>query len=57
MVHYVREKDVALFVDLAKQNRPHDANDLSMRVLAPAYIISELKQAFRLAPSSFSLSW
>ncbi len=39
MMHYVREKDVALFVDLAKQERPHDPNDLSMRVLVPAYIL------------------
>ncbi len=53
MVHYVREKDVALFVDLAKQQRPHDSNDLSMRVLAPAYILSELKAGFQIGAILF----
>jgi flagellar biosynthesis protein FliP len=53
MVHYVREKDVALFVDLAKQQRPHDPNDLSMRVLVPAYILSELKAGFQIGAILF----
>jgi len=53
MVHYVREKDVALFVDLAKEQRPHDPNDLSMRVLAPAYILSELKAGFQIGAILF----
>jgi flagellar biosynthesis protein FliP len=53
MVHYVREKDVALFVDLAKQQRPHDSNDLSMRVLVPAYILSELKAGFQIGAILF----
>ena len=53
MVHYVREKDVALFVDLAKQERPHDLSDLSMRVLAPAYILSELKAGFQIGAILF----
>ena len=53
MVHYVREKDVALFVDLAKQQRPHDPNDLAMRVLVPAYILSELKAGFQIGAILF----
>jgi flagellar biosynthetic protein FliP len=53
MVHYVREKDVALFVDLAKEQRPLDPNDLSMRVLAPAYILSELKAGFQIGAILF----
>jgi flagellar biosynthetic protein FliP len=44
---------VALFVDLAKQERPHDPNDLSMRVLAPAYILSELKAGFQIGAILF----
>lgn len=48
MVHYVREKDVALFVDLAKEPRPRDPSDLSMRVLVPAYIVSELSTGFQI---------
>lgn len=53
MVHYVREKDVALFVDLAKEVRPRDPSDLSMRVLVPAYILSELKSGFQIGAILF----
>ncbi len=53
MVHYVREKDVALFVELAKEQRPHDSSDLSMRVLVPAYILSEIKAGFQIGAILF----
>jgi flagellar biosynthesis protein FliP len=53
MLHFVREKDVALFVDLARETRPHDPNDLSMRVLVPAYIVSELKTGFQIGAILF----
>jgi flagellar biosynthetic protein FliP len=48
MLHYVREKDVALFVELAKEPRPRTPDDLSLRVLVPAYILSELKAGFQI---------
>lgn len=53
MLHYVREKDVALFVELAKEPRPRSANDLSMRVLVPAYIVSELSTGFQIGTVLF----
>ncbi|MGA7341559.1 MAG: flagellar type III secretion system pore protein FliP [Terracidiphilus sp.] len=53
MIHYVREKDVALFIDLAKEPRPASADDLSMRVLLPAYILSELKAGFQIGTVLF----
>jgi flagellar biosynthetic protein FliP len=53
MLHYVREKDVALFVDLAKEPRPASADDISMRVLLPAYILSELKAGFQIGTVLF----
>lgn len=53
MLHYVREKDVALFVDLAKETRPHTPQDLPMRVVVPAYIISELKVGFQIGAVLF----
>ncbi len=53
MAHYVREKDVALFVELSKEPRPKDVNDLSMRVLLPAYILSELKAGFQIGAVLF----
>src|SRR5262249_11370721 len=48
MLHYVREKDVSLFVDLAKTPRPHAPDELSLRVLIPAYILSELRAGFQI---------
>jgi flagellar biosynthetic protein FliP len=53
MIHYVREKDVALFIDLAKEPRPASPDDLSMRVLLPAYILSELKAGFQIGTVLF----
>ena len=53
MIHYVREKDVALFIELAKEPRPASPDDLSMRVLLPAYILSELKAGFQIGTVLF----
>jgi type III secretory pathway component EscR len=53
MLHYVREKDVALFVELSKEPRPQDPNDLSLRVIAPAYILSELRMGFQIGTVLF----
>jgi flagellar biosynthesis protein FliP len=53
MTHYVRDKDVALFVDLAKEPRPASVDDLSMHVLLPAYILSELKAGFQIGTVLF----
>jgi flagellar biosynthetic protein FliP len=53
MAHYVREKDVAMFLDIAKEPRPKDINDISFRVLLPAYILSELKAGFQIGAVLF----
>ncbi len=53
MVHFVREKDAALFLEIAKEPRPRDIHDLSMRVLLPAYIVSELKAGFQIGAVLF----
>ena len=53
MSHYVRDTDVALFVDLAKEPRPASINDVSMHVLLPAYILSELKAGFQIGTVLF----
>lgn len=44
----VREKDVALFLDLAREPAPQKPEDLSLRVLVPAFMISELRRAFEI---------
>jgi len=53
MLHYVRQKDVALFLELAKEPRPANPDALSMRVVVPAYILSELKAGFQIGAVLF----
>jgi len=48
MLKQIREKDLALFVDIAHLPRPKSVNDLPMRVIIPAFITSELKTAFEI---------
>ncbi len=48
MLKYAREKDLALFVELTKSPRPRRPEDLPMRVVIPAYMISELKAGFQI---------
>ena len=43
-----REKDLKLFVDMSKEAAPAKPEDLSLRVLVPAFMISELKRAFEI---------
>jgi len=48
MLKNVREKDLKLFVDMSRETAPARPEDLSLRVLVPAFMISELKRAFEI---------
>ena len=48
MFKQTRERDIALFVKLAKQPAPKTRADVKTYVLIPAFIISELKTAFQI---------
>lgn len=48
MIAQTREKDLALFVNLAKAPRPETQDDIPTYVLIPAFAISELKTAFEI---------
>jgi flagellar biosynthetic protein FliP len=48
MLANVREKDLGLFMKLSHGKAPATAEDVSMRVLVPAFMISELKRAFEI---------
>jgi flagellar biosynthetic protein FliP len=48
MLRFAREKDLALFVEIAKEQRPRRPDDLPMRIVAPAYLISELRTGFQI---------
>jgi flagellar biosynthetic protein FliP len=46
MFRQVREKDIALFINLAHIQRPSKEADVPTYVLIPAFLISELRTAF-----------
>jgi flagellar biosynthetic protein FliP len=46
MFKQTREKDLALFIKMAKINKPKNEDDIPTTVLIPAFVISELKTAF-----------
>ncbi len=48
MLRYTREKDLALFMNIAKVQKPRTPQDLPMRIVIPSYMISELKTAFQI---------
>jgi flagellar biosynthesis protein FliP len=48
MLTQVREKDLALFIDLSQSAQPENPEDVSLQVLVPAFMISELKRAFEI---------
>ena len=53
MLHYAREKDLALFTAAGQIPRPDKPDDLPMRVVVPAYILSELKAGFAIGAVLF----
>jgi len=48
MFRQTREKDIALFVKLAKIEKPKNREDVPTYCLIPAFMISELKKAFEI---------
>jgi flagellar biosynthetic protein FliP len=53
LLKYAREKDLALFTAAGQIQRPNKADDLPMRVVMPAYILSELKAGFAIGAVLF----
>jgi flagellar biosynthesis protein FliP len=51
--HYVREKDVRLFLEISHTPAPRDASGLGMTILMPAYVLSELKTGFQIGAILF----
>ncbi len=48
MLGQVREKDIALFLDLTDTITPDTPEELPMLVVVPAFVLSELKTAFQM---------
>ena len=48
MIKNTREKDLALFYRIKKEENPKNIDDVPMTLLMPAFIVSELKTAFEI---------
>jgi flagellar biosynthetic protein FliP len=48
MAKQTREKDIALFYNIAKIERPNSLDDVPANILLPAFVLSELKTAFQM---------
>jgi flagellar biosynthetic protein FliP len=46
MLRQTRAEDLQVFIDMSKEPRPATADDVSLEVLLPAFVVSELKTAF-----------
>jgi flagellar biosynthetic protein FliP len=48
MLKHTKDKDLALFMNIAGLQRPKGDTDIPLRVLVPAFAIGELKRAFQI---------
>jgi len=48
MLKFTKEKDLALFINLANIPKPKNESEIPLRVVVPAFAISELKRAFQI---------
>ncbi len=53
LIRYVREKDVATLLEISKTPPPATPADLELRILIPAYVLSELKTGFQIGAVLF----
>jgi flagellar biosynthetic protein FliP len=53
LLHFAREKDIQLFLEISKTPAPATPKDLSLAILGPAYILSEIKVAFQIGAVLF----
>lgn len=53
MSRFAREKDVKLFLELTHSPAPRTASDLDLEILAPAYILSEMRAGFQIGAVIF----
>jgi len=53
LANYVREKDTALMLELAKTPPPKSAKELDLKILIPSYVLSELKTGFQIGAVLF----
>ncbi|GIU74407.1 MAG: flagellar biosynthetic protein FliP [Bryobacteraceae bacterium] len=53
LLRFAREKDLALMVEITKSPPPASPRELSLAVVAPAYVLSELRRGFQIGAVLF----
>lgn len=53
LLRFAREKDIKLFVEISHAPAPRTPADLDLKILIPAYILSELKAGFQIGAVLF----
>ncbi|MCC6585907.1 MAG: flagellar type III secretion system pore protein FliP [Bryobacterales bacterium] len=53
LLRFAREKDIALMLQLSKMPPPATSADVDLKVLLPAYVLSELKTGFQIGAVLF----
>ena len=53
LLRFARERDIQLFVEISHEPAPRQPSDLNLKVLIPAYILSELKTGFQIGAVLF----
>jgi flagellar biosynthetic protein FliP len=53
MLRFARDKDIKLFLEMSHTSAPRTPADLSLSVLIPSYILSELKAGFQIGAVLF----
>jgi flagellar biosynthetic protein FliP len=53
LVRFAREKDIKLFLEISKSPAPRTPADVELRILIPAYMLSEMKAGFQIGAVLF----
>ena len=48
LLRHARDKDIALFLDISKTERPETVDEVPIYVAVPAFVLSELNTAFQI---------
>jgi len=53
LLRFARERDIQLFLEISRTHPPRTPADLDLKILIPAYILSELKTGFQIGAVLF----
>ena len=53
LLRFARERDIQLFLEIGREPAPRNASELNLKILIPAYILSELKAGFQIGAVLF----